>query len=340
VEPVVVVLGATATGKSALAMRLAEALGGEIVNADALQVYRGLDIGTGKATPEERTRVPHHLLDLVDPDTPISAGALARRARTAIAEIQDRGRLPIVVGGSGLYLRALLAGISPMPPVDAALRRWLGAAAAERGLSWLRRWLRVLDPDAAARTAEGDTHRTLRALEIALASGRRQGWWIARRPFADGALPCLRVGLTLPRSVLYHRIADRVSAMVAAGWVEEVVGLVAAGWHPGTAAFQAIGYRQLAQHLRGEVSLDQAVEETVRATCRFAKRQSTWFRREPEVTWFEADDPTATFARVLDFLKNRGAGRFHGEACDQHPGRVSLPEPEGSAGDARGPGHR
>ncbi len=315
-RPTVVVLGATATGKSALAMGLAERLGGEIVNADALQVYRGVDIGTGKPSSEERRRVPHHLLDLVEPDQTLSAGELARKARTVIVEVEARGRLPLVVGGSGLYLRALLAGISPMPALDPRLREWLRARHRERGLQPLRRWLQLLDPVASRHTAPGDTQRTLRALELALGSGRSQAWWIARRPFGNGAFPAIRVGLTVPRAVLYHRIADRVSAMIAAGWVSEVEGLLAAGRDQEMPAFQAIGYRQLARHVRGEVGLDQAVEETVRETRRFAKRQTTWFRREPDVTWFQADDPGATLSRVLDFLKNRGAGRFHGEACD------------------------
>jgi tRNA dimethylallyltransferase len=309
--PIVAILGATATGKSALALHLAERLDGEIVNADALQVYRGLDIGTGKPTAADRARVPHHLLDILSPDQPLSAGALANLARDAIAEIHSRNRLPIVVGGSGLYVRALFSGITATPPPDPRLRTWLTTVRAGHGLPALRRWLRVLDPPTAARTTEGDTQRTLRGLEVALATGRPQSWWIARTPFTCQALPALRVGLTLPRSVLYHRIAERVSAMVAMGWVGEVERLLKAGWDAGMPAFQAIGYRQLAQHVRGQIGLDQAVEETIRATRRYAKRQVTWFRREPEVVWFEADDPVstdATASRVLDFLKNPGAG--------------------------------
>lgn len=302
------IFGATATGKSALALHLAEHLDGEIVNADALQVYRGLDIGTGKPTAADRARVPHHLLDILAPNEPLSAGELTRRARAAIADIQSRNRTPIVVGGSGLYLRALLSGISPMPKIEPRLRAWLISAGARHGLPTLRRWLRILDAVTAARTTDGDTQRTLRALELALSTGHPQSWWIARAPFASDTLPAVRIGLTLPRTVLYDRIAERVSAMVAMGWVREVQGLLKAGWDPGSPAFQAIGYRQLAQHVRGEIGLDQAVEETIRATRRFAKRQATWFRREPDVVWFEADDPDATVSRVLDFLKNPGAG--------------------------------
>jgi len=307
-RPIVAIVGATATGKSALALHLAEHLDSEIVNADALQVYRGLDIGTGKPSAADRALVPHHLLDILAPDQPLTAGAFATLARAAIADIQSRNRLPIVVGGSGLYVRALFSGITSTPPPDPRLRTWLTATRACHGLPTLRRWLRVLDPPTAARTTEGDTQRTLRALELALATGHPQSWWIARSPFARNTLPALRVALTLPRTVLYHRIAERVSAMVAMGWVGEVEGLLKAGWDPGLPAFQAIGYRQLAQHVRGEIGLDQAVEETIRATRRYAKRQVTWFRREPDIVWFDADDPDATASRVLDFLKNQGAG--------------------------------
>ena len=305
---VLAILGPTATGKSALALHLAEQLDGEIVNADALQVYRGLDIGTGKPSATDRAGVPHHLFDILAPDQPLSAGALAGLARTAIADVQSRHRLPIVVGGSGLYVRALFSGITTTPPPDPRLRTWLTSARASHGLPTLRRWLRVLDPPTAARTTEGDTQRTLRALELALSTGHPQSSWIARSPFTRNALPALRLGLTLPRTVLYHRIAERVSAMVAMGWVGEVEGLLKAGWDPGMPAFQAIGYRQLAQHVRGEIGLDQAVEETIRATRRYAKRQVTWFRREPDLIWFDAEDPDATTSRVLDFLKNQGAG--------------------------------
>ena len=315
-QPLVVLLGPTATGKSALALSLAGELGGEIVNADALQVYRGLDIGTAKPTLEERRRVPHHLVDCLPPDAALSAGRFARLAGDAISAIRGRDRVPLVVGGSGLYLRALLGGISPMPDVAPALRGWLRREAERRGLPALRRWLRALDPETAARTAEGDTQRTLRALEVALAGGRPQPWWIARRPFAEPLAHVVRVGLTLPRGVLYDRVAGRVSAMVAAGWVGEVEALLKAGADPGWPAFQAIGYRQLAHHLRGETSLDQAVEETVRATRRYAKRQLTWFRREPNVTWFDAREPEGARRHVRELLRGRGFGRVHGEARD------------------------
>jgi tRNA dimethylallyltransferase len=342
--PPLVILGPTATGKSALAMAVAEARGGEIVNADALQVYRGFDIGTAKPSPADRARVPHHLLDVLPPDEPLSAGQFATLARAAVADVRSRGRLPILVGGSGLYLRAVLAGIADIPPVDRRLRAWLAARSARHGLPALRRWLAAVDPATAARTSGGDTQRTLRALEVALGTGRRQSDWIAAQPPSAGPLAAVRVGLTLPRAVLYDRIAGRVHAMLASGWVREVGNLLKAGLDPGLPAFQAIGYRQLAQHLRGEIGLDQAVEETIRATRRYAKRQLTWFRREPDVTWLAAEslpaDSSRALASVLDLLSSRDSGRDHGEARDQHPGRIPLPEPQGGARDAGGSGDR
>jgi tRNA dimethylallyltransferase len=338
--PALVVLGPTASGKSALALALAERLGGEIVNADALQVYQGFDIGTAKPTAAERRRVPHHLVDLLPPDRWLTAGRFAALVRAAVADVQGRGRVPLLVGGSGLYLRAVLGGLAPIPPVDPRLRAWTGRAVARHGLPTLRRWLALLDAVTAARITAGDRQRTLRALEVALGTGRSQSAWIAATPFTEEASGAIRVGLTVPRAILYDRIAGRVHTMLASGWVREVEGLLKAGWDLGLPAFQAIGYRQLAQHLRGEMGLDQAVEDTIRATCRFAKRQMTWFRREPGVHWLPAEALPATLPRVLDLLSTRASGRDHGEARDQHPGRISLPESQGGSRDAGGSGDR
>lgn len=308
---VVAVVGATATGKSRLAMSLAETLGGEIVNADALQVYRGFDIGTAKPSPEERALVPHHLIDILDPAERYSAGEFARRARAAIADIESRGRVPIVAGGSGLYLRALFAGISPVPPGDPALRAQLRERLAAEGLPALAAELACLDPPTAARLAPGDTQRVLRALEVALASGRPLSSWIASQPFGKQSVLAISVGLTLPRGILYDEIARRVARMMEQGWVEEVAGLLDRGLGPHLPAFQAIGYRQLALHVLGKRSLDLAVEETVQATRRFAKRQETWFRKEPDVTWFPAQDLAGRTAQIVEHVMRSGLGRAH-----------------------------
>jgi tRNA dimethylallyltransferase len=309
---VLAILGPTATGKSTLGMAVAEALGGEIVNADALQAYRGLDIGTAKPSLADRERVPHHLVDILDPHETYSAGEFARRAHEAIADVQGRGRVAVVVGGSGLYLRALFEGISPVPPGDPEVRRELRERLENGGLAPLREELLGLDPETAARVTPGDTQRILRALEVALVSGRPLSSWIAEQPFGTQRIAGVRVGLTLPRSILYDRIAGRVAWMMEAGWRDEVAGLLRRGLSPGLPAFQAIGYRSLVRHLEGDGSLDQAVAEIVRETRRFAKRQETWFRKEPDVTWFSAQDLTRQIPGVLEHAKHRGLGRAYG----------------------------
>jgi tRNA dimethylallyltransferase len=302
--PVLAIVGATATGKSSLALELAEPLGGEIINADALQVYRGFDIGTAKPSREDRRRVAHHLLDILEPDEPFSAGEFARRARQAIAEIRGRRRLPMLVGGSGLYLRALIEGISPIPAIDPELRQRLRRRLEAEGVEALRLELRRLDPVTAARLAAGDSQRLLRALEVAVGTGRPLSAWIAEEPVGDGGIDAVWIGLTLPRALLYDRIAVRVGRMLAAGWMDEVRSLLAAGLSPSLPAFQAIGYRQLAGHVAGEATLEEATERIVRATRRYAKRQLTWFRRRPGVEWFPAAETSAS--TILDHLTRAG----------------------------------
>jgi len=295
VGPTLAVVGPTATGKTALALALAERYGGEIVNADALQVYRGLDVGTAKPTAEERARVPHHLLDVVDPTERFSAGEFARRARAALAEIHGRGRPALVVGGSGFYLRALFSGLSPLPRADPALRRELRRRAREEGPEALHAELAAIDPEAASRLAAADLQRVVRALEIVRLGGRSWSEQTAARPLGHAPLPAVWIGLTLPRTVLYDRIEARVGRMLERGWVAEVERLLARGIEANAPAFQAIGYRQLVRHLRGERSLDRAVVEIVQATRRFAKRQLTWFRKESQVRWFDAREPASVF---------------------------------------------
>ncbi|HEV2854303.1 MAG TPA: tRNA (adenosine(37)-N6)-dimethylallyltransferase MiaA [Thermoanaerobaculia bacterium] len=311
-KPVLAILGATATGKSELGMAVAEEFGGEILNADALQVYRGFDIGTAKPSLQERARVPHHLIDILEPHERYSAGEFARRAQEAIAEIAERGRVPVVVGGSGLYLRALFEGISPVPPGDPETRRGLRERLEAEGLGPLREELRRLDPETADRLTAGDTQRILRALEVALVSGKPLSAWISEQPFGTQRIAVIRVGLTLPRSILYDRIAGRVARMMEAGWREEVAGLLRQGFSPSLPAFQAIGYRQLVRYLEGNGSLEQAAAETIRETRRFAKRQETWFRKEPDVTWFSAQDLRRRIPEVIEHAKHRGLGRAYG----------------------------
>lgn len=298
--PILVVAGPTATGKSALGLALAGARDGEIVNADALQAYRGFDIGTAKPTLEERGRVPHHLIDVLEPTERYSAGEFARRAREAIEGIHGRGRRALVVGGSGLYLRALLEGISPIPPGDRAVRRTLRERAEAEGLPSLYEELRLRDPATAERLPSGDTQRILRALEVVEATGTPLSVWIARRPYGAERLPAVRLGLTLPRALLYDAIERRVARMIELGWVAEVSHLLARGLSPAAPAFQAIGYREIARHVAGAWSLERALDETVRATRRYAKRQLTWFRKEPDMIWLDARDVERDPGSVLE----------------------------------------
>lgn len=301
--PVLAIVGATATGKSRLALALASSSGAEIVNADALQVYRGLDIGTAKPTAEERARVPHHLIDVLSPDQPFSAGEFARRAGRVLADLARRGRPALVVGGSGLYLRALTEGLSDLPPSDPEMRTHLRARLASEGLARLRAELEQADPATASRLAPGDTQRTLRALEVYLATGRPLSSWLAAPVVPAPPGRVRKLGLTLPRAVLYDRIASRVERMVAQGWLDEVQRLLAGGVDRGSPAFQAIGYAQWLSHLEGSLGRDEAIREIVTATRRYAKRQETWFRRDPGIEWRDAREVEADLPALTRWLR-------------------------------------
>lgn len=303
---VVAIVGPTAAGKTALSLGLARRLGGEIVNADALQVYRGLDIGTAKASPEERRQVPHHLVDILEPVEAFSAGEFARRARAAIGDIEARGKQPIVVGGSGLYLRALFEGLKELPRHDPEVRARLQLQLEEGGLPRLFAELGEVDPDSAARLKPGDTQRILRALEVFRTSGRPLSFWLARES-PEPPIGRLMIGLTLLRTILYDRIAVRVREMVRRGWVCEVAALLERGTSPSAPAFQAIGYRQMVQHLAGHSTLEAATDEAILATRHYAKRQETWFRKERDLVWFQGShsDSEAAVRFLLQELERR-----------------------------------
>lgn len=304
--PVLAIVGPTAAGKSELAMELARRFDGEIVNGDAFQVYRGLDIGTAKPSPAMRAEIPHHLVDVLDPEEPCSAGEFARRARRAIREIGERNRTALVVGGSGLYLRALFEGLSPLPRSRPEIRQGLEARVEAGELDQLYLELRQCDPETASRLAPRDRQRIVRALEVFALSGEPLSAWIRRAP-AEPPISPLRIGLTLPRSILYDRIAVRVNHMVERGWVAEVEDLLRRGIPPSAPAFKAIGYRQMVQHIRGECGLHEAIEDTVRATRRYAKRQVTWFRKEAEIRWLSVLDIDAELPALLHEIQIRGA---------------------------------
>jgi tRNA dimethylallyltransferase len=291
----VVILGPTASGKSALAITLAQQFAGEIVSCDSVAVYRHFEIGTAKPTREQRAKVPHHLLDVSEADQPFTAGDYARQARTVIHEISRRGRLPIVVGGTGLYLRALLEGLFPGPRRSEELRERLRQRASTRGPLYLHRVLNRVDPATAAKIHANDNAKLIRAIEVCLASRRRMSelWQENGRDPLRG-FRILRIGLNPPRENLYERINLRARQMFTDGLVEETQSLQERfGSDEKVMALDSLGYRQAAQLLREELTHEQAVAAAQQGHRNYAKRQMTWFRREPEVTWLEGfgDDP-------------------------------------------------
>ena len=283
-ELVIAVVGPTAAGKSDLALRLAHAFGGEIVNADSMQLYAGMDIGTAKLTVAERQGVPHHLLDIWDVRQTASVAEYQRLAREAIAAIQGRGLVPVLAGGSGLYVRAALDPLE-FPGTDPQLRTRLEAELAERGPAVLHARLAGLDPVAAAAILPSNGRRIVRALEVIELSGRP---FSAVLPDYQSLYPAVQVGLAVDRAELDQRITDRTARMFAAGLAEEVAGLARAGLREGRTASRALGYAQVLRFLEGEYSLAEAHAQTVLATRRFVRRQESWFRRDPRVTWLPA----------------------------------------------------
>jgi tRNA dimethylallyltransferase len=284
---VIAVVGPTAVGKSDLAVELALRVGGEAVNTDSMQLYRGMDIGTAKLTRPERRGVPHHLLDLWEVTETASVAEYQKLSREAIADIAGRGRVPVLVGGSGLYVRAALDDLE-FPGTDPAVRARLEEELAEHGLRVLHERLRERDPQAAAAILPSNGRRIVRALEVIEISGRPFTATLPDYRYLDDAV---QIGLTVPRPELDERIAVRVERMWAAGFVEEVRALEDAGLREGLTAGRALGYAQVLRFLAGEWSQERAKEETVRATRRFARRQESWFRRDPRVHWLPYDDP-------------------------------------------------
>jgi tRNA dimethylallyltransferase len=284
---VVGIVGATATGKTAVALELATRIGAEIVSADARQIYRGLEVGTAKPTAAERALVPHHCLDLAAPTEQFDVARYRAAAATAIADIVRRGRPVVLVGGTGLYVRALLRGLCDGVAARPALRGFC-LAAEVRAPGTMARWAARLDPVAAARIHAHDRVRLVRVVEVALETGGRLSDRQRRHRFAETPYDMLLVGLTRDLPLLDARIAARVEAMLAAGWLDEVAALTR--WLPHEApAWQTLGYRELRRVVEGRGDLPAAVRATVQATRRFAKRQRTWFRREPGVVWRDAE---------------------------------------------------
>ncbi len=295
------IAGPTGVGKSALALALAQRLGAEIVNADSRQLYRGMDIGTAKPTAAERIRVPHHLIDIRDPDDPIDVARFRELARAAIAGIAARRVAVLVTGGSGLYLRVLRRGIFDGPGASAPIRRELMESAAANGVEGLYRQLRGVDPDAAARLEPRDLYRIIRALEVFRVTGVPISVHQQRHRGTMPEYDSVVIGLEMDRERLYVAINRRFREMVAAGLVDEVRKLLAAGYQPDAPPLCTIGYRHVAAHLRGELGLEAAITLAQRDTRRLAKRQLTWLRRDREIIWVDAEHGMQT---ALDRLRS------------------------------------
>jgi tRNA dimethylallyltransferase len=295
--PVITVVGATATGKSGLSLRLAAELDGEIINADSMQLYRGMDIGTAKLTPAERAGIPHHLLGIWDVTEAAAVSEYQALARREITAIHGRGKIPILVGGSGLYVRAAIDELE-FPGTDPDVRGRLEDELAARGAPALHERLASADPAAAAAILPSNGRRIVRALEVMELSGRP---FSAELPGFESRYPVRQIGLTLPRAELDLRIDRRVATMWRGGLVGEVRALAARGLRDGRTASRALGYAQVLRFIDGEWTEEQAAAETAKATRRFARRQESWFRRDPRITWLPADD-AATPAKALGML--------------------------------------
>lgn len=304
-RPLVIILGPTASGKTALAIRVAQRFGGEILACDSTQVYRGFDIGTAKPTAAERAAILFHLMDLAEPSELFTAGEYRRKAQVVLDDLAQRGVLPILTAGTGLYLRALLEGLADAPERSEELRVRLSAIAARRGHTHLHRLLQRLDPPSGARISPNDTKKIIRAIEICV---------VARKPLSEvhsadrkplQGYHFIKIGLQPPRELLHRRIADRVQSMLQSGWLEEVAALLKRDASASAKPFEFIGYRELRDHLEGRSTLAQAAEAIAIATRQYAKRQMTWFRKEPGVNWLPGfgDDP-AVIAGALQLIEN------------------------------------
>jgi tRNA dimethylallyltransferase len=312
---IVVILGPTGVGKTDVGVLAAEATGAEIISADSMQVYRTMDTGTAKPTPEQLARVPFHLIDVADPDEQFNAARFQTLASRAMQSIQARGKRVFIVGGTGLYIRALLSGFSlASPPTDSNVRERLQAEADSDCLNVLYERLQTIDPVAAERIHPNDAVRIIRALEVFGLTGQPISKQQSRQTFDQ---PVLKFGLELPRALLYERIERRVDTMLSAGFLQEVEALLAKGYPASLSSMKSLGYRHLSDYLQGKCSYEEAVDLLKRDTRRFAKRQMTWFRREPDVLWLDVRTGIEAVAHsIIKIIKqiNQQGGQVNGES--------------------------
>jgi tRNA dimethylallyltransferase len=302
--PGIVIVGPTASGKSRLGIRLARRYGGEILSCDALQLYRHMDIGTAKVPASERKEVPHHMLDIFDPTEECSAGTYQNLAREALEAVRSRKRIPFIVGGTGFYLRALIEGLFEGPSRDESLRARMRKIIERKGAETLHRALRRVDPDSAERIAAADGERIIRAFEMYLVSGKPMSWWQDKPRVALEGYRWLKIGILTTRERLRERIDRRVEDMIRNGFVEEVRRLIQV-FPAGAPAFKAIGYRQMIDHIQGGIPLEEAIENTRKESRRYAKRQMTWFRRDPEIEWIGDEEGFDSVAERAEALVER-----------------------------------
>lgn len=299
VKPLVVIVGPTAVGKSGIAILVAKTLGTEVLTADSRQVYRGMDIGTDKPSPVERQGVPHRLIDLVEPDQLFNTGEFRRYAVAEISRLHREGKVPLLVGGTGLYVRTVLRGLWEGPPADWEFRHGLERDAGVNGADWLYRQLAQVDPESARRLHPNDRVKIVRALEVHHVLGRPLSEEHRRHAFADRPFTPLLIGLTRERSALYRRVDDRVELELAKGLVEETKRLMDSGHGRHLGSMKGLGYKQMAGYLAGDYDYEEAVRRLKRDTRHFAKRQMTWFRKEPGMQWLSIEDAESP-AQVAD----------------------------------------
>ena len=301
-----VICGPTASGKSDLAMRLARQLDGEIINADSMQVYRGMDIGTAKPTPGQRAEIPHHLIDIADPGQPFSAADFVKAADAAIRDIGSRGKRIIVAGGTGLYIRALLKGLVDSPRGADEFRQMMRAEASSSGNPALLERLRQVDPELAERIHPNNLVRIIRALEVHHLTGVPLSRHQQEHGFSGQRYLSLQIAIRVERPLLYRRIDERVDRMLGQGLLREVQQLLDAGYSPETKAMRAIGYKEMAAHLAGAHDLDEAIRLIKRDSRHYAKRQLTWFSAEPDILWLEYPEKFDTILKLaIEFFEPR-----------------------------------
>ncbi|MDL1970574.1 MAG: tRNA (adenosine(37)-N6)-dimethylallyltransferase MiaA [Candidatus Desulfofervidaceae bacterium] len=299
---IIILTGPTGVGKTNLSLSLAQKFNAEIVNADSMQIYRYLDIGTAKPTPAERAIIPHHLIDIRNPDEDYDAAQFRDDADRVIKNIISQGKHPLIVGGTMLYLKVLTQGIFPSPPVDETLRQRLKQLAEEKGREWLHQYLTQIDPEAAHKIHPTDIVRLIRAIEVYELTGKPISWHQRQHGFQESPYDYLKICLHLPRETLYKRINQRVEFMFKQGLVTEVENLLKMGYTPDLKPLQAIGYRHVIAYLKGKWNIEKAKEVTKRDTRRYAKRQLAWWRQDKEVLWFEPQEKEAIEQIIKQWL--------------------------------------